>query len=100
MQLTVYINAGRKAKLGKAFPKLSLREAIAAAIDKLPDDTITITTSEEPKKDNWAEELMNKIEETDKIPQRQGDASAYPPSLPLQQEEDEWEIVEDKGEDW
>ena len=115
MQITIYVNAKRKAKLAGRFPEVPLREAIALWLDELPEpnanDTITITTSKKEEEDSFAAEIkerLSKIQQgessplaTQELPQRQGDASAYPPPLPSQQqEEDDWEIVEDKGEDW
>ena len=104
MQITIYVNAKRKAKLAGRFPEVPLREAIALWLDELPEpnanDTITITTSKE--EDSFAAEIRERLSQI-----QQGESSPLAtqdlPSLPSQQEvaaEDDWEIVEDKGEDW
>ena len=97
MQITIYVNAKRKAKLAGRFPEVPLREAIALWLDELPEpnanDTITITTSKKEEEDSFAAEIREKLSQIQELP-----------PLPPQQEEvtaeDDWEIVEDKGEDW
>ena len=95
MQITIYVNAKRKAKLAGRFPEVPLREAIALWLDELPEpnanDTITITTSKKEEEDSFAAEIREKLSQIQELP-----------PLPQQEvtAEDDWEIVEDKGEDW
>ena len=95
MQITIYVNAKRKAKLAGRFPEVPLREAIALWLDELPEpnanDTITITTSKKEEEDSFAAEIRERLSQIQELP----------PLHPQQEEEEnDWEIVEDKGEDW
>jgi len=107
MYLTIYINKKRQEILGcksneKKDREQEARAGIYNAIDTVVPN-VTITTSEKSNKDvtittlnkeeikpvrqteedKFAEEIRKRLLQMQDLPQRQGDASAYPPPLPV-----------------